>query len=450
VTLSAYQPRIAGATDAFVSKLSPSLTLSYSTYLGGTGDEGGDSIAVDSSGAAYITGQTSSTNFPMVNPLQSAFGGASDVFVSKLNGDGASLVYSTYLGGSADEIAYAVAIDGAGNAYIAGGTNSTNFPLSDAFQQTNQGQTNALIAGISASGSTLLFSSYLGGTGSAGTGGDYANALAASCAAGLVIAGTTASNNFPATTGVVRTAYGGGSSDGFIASIGVLGMPVIAAGGVVNAATSSSAPVAPGSLITIYGNFLALAAQQASTLPLPTTLGGGTSVTINGTAAPIVYAGAGQINVQVPYGVSPGTATAVASTPCGPSASATFQVAQAAPYVFSIGNNVAAVRNQDNSINGPGNPAKAGSVITVFLTGIGPLDNPVDTGAPPTVLSQATLPKSATIGGANAVFQFLGLAPGFVGLAQANLFVPALSAGGYPVVITVGGVDSNGPMVYVQ
>jgi uncharacterized protein (TIGR03437 family) len=450
VTLAAYQPRIAGATDAFISKLSPSLTLNYSTYLGGTDKDGADSIAVDSSGAVYIAGQTSSTNFPMVNPLQKAFGGASDIFIAKLSGDGATLGYSTYLGGTKDEIAYAVAVDGAGNAYITGATTSTDFPVSDAFQQTNQGQTNGLVAGISASGSTLLFSSYLGGSGSADAGGDYGNALAASCAAGVVVVGTTASNNFPATTGAVRTAYGGGSSDGFIASIGVLGMPAIAAGGVVNAATSSNAPVAPGSLITIYGSFLALSTQQASTLPLPTTLGGGASVTINGTPAPIVYAGAGQINLQVPYGAGPGSATAVVSTPCGASASATFQVAPAAPYVFSIGNNVAAARNQDNSINGPGNPAKAGSVITVYLTGIGPLDNPVDTGGAPTVLSQATLPKSASIGGANAVFQFLGLAPGFVGLAQANLFVPALSGGPYPVVITVGGVDSNGPTIYVQ
>src|SRR5258705_497073 len=221
---------------AFISKLDTTGKIVFANAFGGSAGDIAFGVAVDSSNNVYMVGATNSADFPISRgSAQTSLGGGVDGFITKFdaNGNGGA---STFLGGSGDDHAYAVAIDGAGNAYIAGGTNSTNFPLSDAFQQTNQGQTNALIASISASGSTLLFSSYLGGTGSAGTGGDYANALAASCAAGLVIAGTTASNNFPATTGVVRTAYGGGSSDGFIASIGDLGIPVIAGGGVVNAA----------------------------------------------------------------------------------------------------------------------------------------------------------------------------------------------------------------------
>ncbi|HEY1337071.1 MAG TPA: hypothetical protein VGF59_06145, partial [Bryobacteraceae bacterium] len=196
---------------------------------------------------------------------------------------------------------------------------------------------------------------------------------------------------------------------------------------------------------------LTIGTQQAAALPLPTTFGGGASVTMNGTPAPIVYASPGQINVQVPYEVGPGSATISVTTPCGASAPTTFDLNDAAPYIFSIGNNVAAVRNQDNSINGPDNPAASGSVITVYLTGIGPTDNQPATGAPDTLLAHAKLSNSATIDGVNAPVGFLGLSPGFVGLAQANLTVPAgLNAGSHPVVINVNGVNSNNPVVYTK
>jgi uncharacterized protein (TIGR03437 family) len=137
---------------------------------------------------------------------------------------------------------------------------------------------------------------------------------------------------------------------------------------------------------------------------------------------------------------------------CGATPPATFQVAQAAPYVRLRTNGDAVATNQDSTDNTAANPAKAGSVVVVMLTGIGPLDNPVATGTPTpsSPFSRATLPASATIGGLDAAIQFLGLSPATIGMAQANLTVPALSPGSYPVVVTIGGVASNSGTVYVQ
>ncbi|MBI3300513.1 MAG: SBBP repeat-containing protein, partial [Deltaproteobacteria bacterium] len=114
-------------------------TLSYSTYLGGSGNEAGRSIAVDSSGNAYVTGGTTSTNFPTVSPLQATNGGGADAFVTKLNPAGSALIYSTYLGGSGDDDSFGLAIDASGNAYVTGNTASTNFPTTSGSFQTTYG-----------------------------------------------------------------------------------------------------------------------------------------------------------------------------------------------------------------------------------------------------------------------------------------------------------------------
>src|SRR6202040_1100021 len=108
--------------------------LLYSTYLGGSGGDVGSGIAVDSSGNAYVTGSTSSNNFPTVSPFQGATGGAGDAFVTKLNAAGAGLLYSTYLGGSSNDDGSGIALDSSGNAYVTGSTNSMNFPTANPFQ----------------------------------------------------------------------------------------------------------------------------------------------------------------------------------------------------------------------------------------------------------------------------------------------------------------------------
>jgi uncharacterized protein (TIGR03437 family) len=129
-----------------------------------------------------------------------------------------------------------------------------------------------------------------------------------------------------------------------------------------------------------------------------------------------------------------------------------FRVPQAAPDIFAYGANRAIVINSDGSLNDSNHPAAAGSAITVYLTGLGPLDNPVQTNTltPVQPYSRPTLPASATVGGKTAPILFLGLTPGGIALAQANLTLPSLGAGDYPVVITIAGTPSNAPLITVS
>jgi uncharacterized protein (TIGR03437 family) len=226
----------------------------------------------------------------------------------------------------------------------------------------------------------------------------------------------------------------------------------IDAGGVVNGANFQSGPVAPGSIISIFGCNLAVDQALASQVPLPTNLAD-SSVTVNGIATPLYFVSAAQINAQVPFEVSPGTAVAVVSVSETSTQPASFDVAEAAPATFLFGENHAIVQNQDNSLNTPENPAVAGSVITAYLTGQGPVTAEVETGARPPAgtLAWASGPYSATIGSQPAKVQFLGLAPGYVGLAQGNIEVPQLPAtGDYPLVITIGGMSSRPASVTVS
>ena len=117
------------STDAFVTKFNGNGTLGYSTYLGGNGPDNGFGIAVDVSGNAYIAGVTRATNFPTANAIQPTLGSNDDAFVTKLNSQGSALVYSTYLGGSSIDAARGIAVDATGNAYVTGFTSSLNFPL---------------------------------------------------------------------------------------------------------------------------------------------------------------------------------------------------------------------------------------------------------------------------------------------------------------------------------
>jgi len=182
-----------GIEDGFVAKLNAAgSALVYSTYLGGSGGEYGYGIAVDSSGSAYVTGYTDSTNFPTVDPLQAANSGAYDAFVAKLNAVGSALVYSTYLGGSGYDWGTGIAVDSSGNAYIAGRTESTDFPTASPFQATNSGNSDAFIAKLNAAGSALVYSTYLGGSDL-----DQSNGVAVNSLGSAYLTGLTWSTNFP-------------------------------------------------------------------------------------------------------------------------------------------------------------------------------------------------------------------------------------------------------------
>lgn len=201
-----------GATDGFVTKFNAAGTaLVYSTYLGGsTNQDFGLAIAVDGAGNAYVAGETSSTDFPTVNPIQATNGGGVDGFVTKLNAAGSALLYSTYIGGNGNDEIFGIAVDPSGNACVSGSTISTNFPTVNPFQGSFGGGSffDAFAAKINAAGSALVYSTYLGGNG-----GDFARAVATDSLGNAYIVGA-ASTGFP-TLNAFQATSGGGSGFGF-------------------------------------------------------------------------------------------------------------------------------------------------------------------------------------------------------------------------------------------
>jgi hypothetical protein len=187
-----------GTSDAYVAELNPAgSALVYSTFLGGSSWDYATSIAVDSSGNAYVTGLTLSTDFPTVNPIQATNGGYYDAFISKLNAGGSALVYSTYLGGAYYDYGMGIAVDSSGNAYVAGWTESTNFPTMNPLQATNKANAaqynqTAFVAKLNAAGSALDYSTYLGGSRF-----DVGEGIAVDSSGDAYVTGYTASINFP-------------------------------------------------------------------------------------------------------------------------------------------------------------------------------------------------------------------------------------------------------------
>jgi hypothetical protein len=262
--------------------------LSYSTYLGGNGYDQGTSIAVDSAGDAYVTGSTSSTNFPVTpGAFQSAFSGG-DAFVTKVNSTGTALVYSTYLGGNTSSLANGIAVGAAGNAYVVGLTSASDFPTTPgAFQTTyGGGSNNAFVTELNPTGSGLGYSTYLSGSGdarglavtvdSAGSayvtgwvlgdfpvtpgafqkvpgggpeptvfvtklnpggsaldystylgGNDYSNSIALDSAGNVYVTGTTSSTSFPVTPGAFQTTFGSGIYDDFVTKLNPTGSTLV-------------------------------------------------------------------------------------------------------------------------------------------------------------------------------------------------------------------------------
>ena len=211
--------------DAFVTKVNPSGNgLVFSTCLGGFQDDFGNAIAVDADGNVYVAGSTTSTAFPVVvvSAIQPANAGGSDAFVSKINPTGTALAYSTYLGGSSDDYAYAITVDISGNAYVAGSTNSTNFPTQTAFQLQNKGGFDAFVTKIDAAGDALVYSTYLGGF----TGNDYAKGVAVDSLGNAYVAGYTSSTEFPVTSNPIQLSNRGGN-DAFITNFDPSGTSLI-------------------------------------------------------------------------------------------------------------------------------------------------------------------------------------------------------------------------------
>jgi hypothetical protein len=212
-TAGAFQPTLGGLTDAFVARLnSTGSALIYSSYLGGTGSDSGLGIDLDDYGDAYVTGSTSSSSFPTTaGAFQTAFGGITDAFVTKVNSAGSALVYSTFLGGTGVDSGQGITV-GCCRAFVTGSTSSSNFPTTaNAIQPANAGSSDAFITKLNLTGSALRFSSYLGGTGS-----DAGQAIAR--IPGRVFVTGGASAGFPTTTGAFQ-GVNAGSSDAFVVKI---------------------------------------------------------------------------------------------------------------------------------------------------------------------------------------------------------------------------------------
>ena len=159
------QNKVGGDTDAFIAKINPAgSALVYSTFLGGRLDDSGSDIAIDASGSAYVTGTTASTNFPLLNPIQGSNAGSDDVFVTKVNAAGTAFVYSTYLGGINSDSGFGIAVDSLGNAHITGTTFSPNFPTANAFQPNRAGGWEAFVTKLNATGNGFIYSTYVGGS----------------------------------------------------------------------------------------------------------------------------------------------------------------------------------------------------------------------------------------------------------------------------------------------
>lgn len=230
--------------------------------------------------------------------------------------------------------------------------------------------------------------------------------------------------------------------------------PAISPGGVVNAASFVSSALAPGALISIFGTQFAASLTQAASVPLPAELDGVT-VSVQGKPLPLVFVSPTQINAQLPYDIAEGPAAVRVTTAAGSSSEEVLQIAPAGPGVFLLpGGARGVIVNQDFTLNGVANPESRGRVLTVYLTGIGPLDGTLTAGepAPAATLLRAALPASATLGSRPAPLLFLGLSPGFVGLAQANVQIPADAPTGPEVELrlTVGSRSSNPVAVAVQ
>jgi len=220
-TKSPIQGSNAGGCDAFVTKINTSgSALIYSTYLGGSGHDFGYGISVDSSGNAYITGYTSSTNFPTKSPIQGSNAGGYDAFVTKINTSGSALIYSTYLGGSGEERGFDIAVDSSGNTYITGYTFSTNFPTASPIQVSNAGGCDAFVAKMNTSGSALIFSTFLGGT-SADIGLD----IVVDSSGNSYITGSTYSTNFPTASPIQGS--NAGDYDAFVTKINTSGSSLV-------------------------------------------------------------------------------------------------------------------------------------------------------------------------------------------------------------------------------
>ncbi|TFG05717.1 hypothetical protein EU538_11165, partial [Candidatus Thorarchaeota archaeon] len=218
-TAYAYDSSYNGLYDCFVAKLAADgQSLNFSTFIGGWDNDYGRGIAIDE-GCAYVTGYTQSDDFPIANAYDSTLGGDRDCFVVKLTADGQYLSYSTYLGGSSEEYSYGVAV-ALGAAYVTGRTYSSDFPTVNAYDATHDGNWECFVTKLAADGQSLTYSTFLGGSGSDR---GYSIAVEEGCA---IVTGDTQSSTFP-TVNAYDSTYNGGLADCFVTKLAADGQSLL-------------------------------------------------------------------------------------------------------------------------------------------------------------------------------------------------------------------------------
>jgi uncharacterized protein (TIGR03437 family) len=468
-TLTAFNAQpLVGFAAKFGPVATNGATLTYLTYLEATGEDFGDwpsGVAADSQGNAYVGGYTQSPTFPVTTGAYSTpcpLNGARlcpAAFVTKLNAAGTGLVWSALV--EPADFFSSIQLDTQGNVYVAGhNAGAGSFvPVNPVQPGLNQG--GGFVAKLDPTGSTLLFSSLIGGT--ANQGGFTMRGLAVDAPGTIYAASYTDDTTLPTTPGAFQTALKnpgtGNSYDGYIAKFSLA--PSITPGGIVPNDGSVST-IQAGEWVSIYGVNLA-AAPTTWTGNFPKSLGG-TSVTIDGGQAYLWYVSPTQINLQVPNDTALGPVTVVVTTPNG-TASATVTLSQFAPS-FSLldRKHVAAIilRSNGSGAYGGGSydivgptgtalgyatvAAKAGDSVVLFGVGFGPTSPTVAPGAPFSGAASTTSPVSLRINNVGLTPSFAGLSA--AGLYQINFTVPAgLDTGDVALVATVGGASTQSGVV---
>ncbi len=216
-----------------------------STYLGGTGYDGAYGVDIDAMGDVYLVGETVSLDFPTMIPLQAANAGGRDLFVTKLDDTGTPLIYSTYLGGTGDDFGRAIDVTPSKQFYVVGSTDSTDFPMVAAFQPALSGNQDAIVASFAPSGSILLYSTYLGGSDD-----DSGLGIAVDGSGEAHVVGGTFSDNFPTKDPI--QAELGGLSDAFLTEVGALGVELVHSTYLGGSAFDMARGVAVDSLDNVY------------------------------------------------------------------------------------------------------------------------------------------------------------------------------------------------------
>lgn len=436
------QPELNGSlADAFVARLAADgSALVYSTFLGGTDYDAGQSIVVDDADAAYLIGSTDSRDFPATLGAALPVWKRSQGFAAKLTAGGTTLDYATYVVGRATHLA----VGADGSAYFSGSVGPAPTPFGGPIVP---GCSGSLLRRLAPNGRQILFSGFVPGLGAIALDADDA----------VYSLGTDPSGSLSSTVGLGAA----GQSDVYLAKVALDDDPGISLTCVENGASFFPGEASPGQILSLFGSGLGQMQPAGLTVEsgLVTTEVSDVRVLFDGTPAPLIFVWWNQINVVAPYSLE-GKETVEIQVERDGVLSAPFEVpvTSAHPGLFtrnSTGAGLGAILNDDGSINTPTNPAKPGSVVSFFGTGEGQTEPAGVDGlvAPESGegLARPKLGASVEIAASGAEVLYVGAAPGFVsGVLQLNVRIPeGTPSGPAAVTLTIGGRQNRQP-VFVE